>query len=280
MVVIDTHQHYWRYNANEYAWIGEDMAAIRRDFMPDDARREMETVGVSASVAVQVRQSLDETHWYLDLARQHPFIVGVVGWIDLESPAVGDDVDALADEPGLVGIRHIVQAEADGFMARPEFRRGLRALEPRDIPYDLLVYARQLPEAIDLVDALPKQRFLLDHLGKPDIRGEGYDAWRAHFDRLAERSNVWCKLSGLVTEADWRRWTPSTLRPYLDHALEAFGPRRLMIGSDWPVCTVAATYTETMQVILDAIAEYSADERDAVLAGNAREFWQLVEQPL
>jgi L-fuconolactonase len=278
--IIDTHQHYWRYDARDYGWIGEDMAAIRRDFMPEDAKREMDAAGVAASVAVQVRQTTEETRWFLELARQHPFIAGVVGWVDLQSPAVGDDLDALAGERALVGIRHIVQAEPDDFMARPAFRRGLRELQARGLPYDILVYARQLGAAADLVDALPDQRFLLDHLGKPDIRAGGYDAWRRDFDRLGERANVWCKLSGLVTEADWRRWTPAMLAPYLDHALEVFGPRRLMVGSDWPVCTVAATYAEAMSLVVDALAEYSADERAAVLSGTARQFWNLVEGPV
>ena len=279
-VIVDTHQHYWRYDPREYAWIGEDMAVIRQDFMPADARREMDAVGVTASVAVQVRQTLEETRWLLDLSRQHPFIAGVVGWVDLQSPAVGDDLDALAGERAFVGIRHIVQAEPDDFMARPAFRLGLRELEARDIPYDILVHARQLGAAVDLVDALPGQRFLLDHLGKPEIRAGGSDAWRRDFDRIAERPNVWCKLSGLVTEADWHGWTPAMLRPYLDRAFEAFGPRRLMIGSDWPVCTVAATYAETIGLVVDALAEYSAAERAAVFSGTARQFWSLGEHPL
>lgn len=278
--IVDAHQHYWRYEPREYAWIDERMGAIRRDFMPEDAKREMDAAGVVAAVAVQVRQSLDETRWFLDLARQHPFIAGVVGWVDLQSPTVEADLDTLTGERKLVGIRHIVQAEPDDFMTRPAFRRGLRALERRGLPYDVLVYAPQLAAAVDLVDALPNQRFLLDHLGKPDIDGAGYEPWRRDFDRIAERPNVWCKLSGLVTEADWRRWTAADIRPYLDHALEAFGPRRLMVGSDWPVCTVAASYGEVMGLLRDALAPCSDDERARVLSGTAREFWNLVEQPL
>jgi L-fuconolactonase len=278
--LIDAHQHFWHYDAAEYAWIDDGMRAIRRDFLPPDALREMGAVGVTASVAVQVRQTLGETRWFLSLAREHPFIAGVVGWVDLQSPRVGGDLDALLTAPRLVGIRHIVQAEPDGFMARPAFRRGLSALEARGLPFDLLVYARQLGQAIDLVDAHPGQRFLLDHLGKPDIKGHGYDRWRPDFDRLAERPNVWCKVSGLVTEADWRTWTRAALRPYIDRAFEAFGPSRLMLGSDWPVCTVAASYAETMGVVLDALAELSTDEQAAVRAGTARRFWNLVEQPV
>ena len=277
MVVIDTHQHFWRYNPSEYAWIDDSMSAIQRNFLPPDAKREMDAAGVTASVAVQVRQTLEETNWLLSLARQYPFIAGVVGWVDLQSPSVADDLDALRDEPKLVGIRHIVQAEPDDFMARAAFRRGLGTLEARRLPFDLLVYARQLPRAIDLVDALPNQRFLLDHLGKPDIRHDGYAAWRRDFDRLAERPNVWCKLSGLVTEADWRGWTTAALRPYIDRALEAFGAGRVMLGSDWPVCTVAASYSETLAVVMGALAECSAVEQAAVRAGTARAFWNLGE---
>ena len=277
MVRIDSHQHFWRYSPAEYDWIDDSMSAIRRDFLPADLKREMDAVGFGASVVVQVRQSLEETRWLLEIADANPFVVGVVGWVDLQSPAVDEALDSVMAHPALVGIRHIVQAEPDGFLARPAFERGIAVMTARDLPYDLLVYARQIAAADDLVIRHPNQRFLLDHLGKPDIRGRQYDAWRRDFDRLAARPNVWCKLSGLVTEADWRRWTPGQLRPYLDHALEAFGPSRLMIGSDWPVCTLAASYGETMALVVDALAEYSADEQTQVLSGTARAFWNLVE---
>ena len=274
MVLIDCHQHFWHYIPAEYDWIDESMAAIRRDFLPEDAKQEMDAAGVHASVVVQVRQTLEETRWLLELAEAHAFIAGVVGWMDLQSPTVEDDLARLAHRR-LVGLRHIVQAEPDDFVARPEFQRGIAALTARDLPYDLLVYARQIAAADALVTRHPNQRFLLDHLGKPDIRGGRYDDWRRDFDRLAARPNVWCKLSGLVTEADWRRWTPGQLRPYLDHALEAFGPARLMVGSDWPVCTLAATYGEAMAVVMDALSEYSADEQVQMLSGTARAFWNL-----
>ena len=274
MVLIDSHQHFWRYSPAEYDWIDESMAAIRRDFLPEDLKREMDASGFHASVVVQVRQTLEETRWLLELARAHPFVAGVVGWVNLQSPTIEEDLAQVSD-PLLVGFRHIVQAEPDDFMARPEFQRGIAALTARDLPYDVLVYARQIAAADALVSRHPNQRFLLDHLGKPDIRGGHYGDWRRDFDRLAARPNVWCKLSGLVTEADWLRWTPGQLRPYLDHALEAFGPGRLMVGSDWPVCTLAATYGETMAVVIDALNEYSADERAQVLSGTARAFWNL-----
>jgi L-fuconolactonase len=280
LVRIDTHQHYWRYSAAEYDWIDESMAAIRRDFLPTDAKREMDAAAFHASVVVQVRQTLEETRWLLELADANPFVVGVVGWVDLQSPTVGDDLDRLGAHRALVGIRHILQAEPDDFLARPAFQRGIAALTARDLPYDVLVYARQIAAADALVAQHPGQRFLLDHLGKPDIRGGQYEAWRRDFDRIAARPNVWCKLSGLVTEADWRRWTPGQLQQYLDHALEAFGPARLMVGSDWPVCTLAASYGETMALVIDALAEYSADEQAQVLSGTARAFWNLVELPV
>ena len=280
MALIDSHQHFWRYSPAEYDWIDESMAAIRRDFLPEDAKREMDAAGVGAGVVVQVRQTVEETRWLLELADAHPFIAGVVGWVDLQSPAVGDEIDLVTAHPALVGNRHIVQAEPDDFLARPAFRRGIAALTARDLPYDVLVYARQIAAADALVSQHPNQRFLLDHLGKPDIRGGHYDVWRRDFDRLATRPNVWCKLSGLVTEADWRRWTPGQLRPYLDRALEAFGPARLMVGSDWPVCTLAASYGETMALVLDALTEYAADEQAQVLSGTARAFWNLTELPV
>jgi L-fuconolactonase len=275
MVRIDSHQHFWRYAPAEYGWIDQSMAAIRRDFMPDDAKREMDAAGFDASVVVQVRQTLEETRWLIELADAHPFVVGVVGWVDLQSRAVDADLDLVIAHSALVGIRHIVQAEPDDFMTRPAFHRGIAALTARDLPYDVLVYARQLAAADQLIAQHPRQRFLLDHLGKPDIRRDQFDAWRRDFDRLAARPNVWCKLSGLVTEADWRQWTPGQLRPYLDHALEAFGPARLMVGSDWPVCTLAASYGETMALVIDALAEYSADEQSQVLSGTAQAFWDL-----
>ena len=268
--MIDTHQHFWHYDAAEYAWIDDTMAALKRDYLPQDAQREMDTVGVTACVAVQARQTLEETRWLLDLAARHPFIMGVVGWIDLRAGDVVRQLSAFTGRPALVGIRHIVQAEPDGFLALPAFRTGVAELERTGLVYEILVYARQLPDAVAFARALPRQRFVLDHLGKPDIRGGGFDRWRRHVDELAALPNVVCKLSGLVTEADWRAWTPGQLRPYLDAALESFGPSRLMIGTDWPVCTVAASYQTVVGLVLEAIAEYSETERLRILEGTAR----------
>jgi len=271
---IDAHQHFWRYDAAEYDWIDQSMAALRRDFLPDDLQKEMRRAGFDASIAVQARQSLEETRWLLALADHHPFIAGVVGWVDLQSDAVEAQMEAIR-HPKLVGVRHVVQAEEDGFLARPAFRRGIATLERHGLAYDILIYARQLREAIHFASAFPTQRFVLDHLGKPDIRGGEFDDWRRDIDRLAQLPNVWAKLSGLVTEADWRRWTRAELHRYVDAAFDAFGADRLMIGSDWPVCTVAGTYSDVMSVVTTALEHRPASEWNAVLGGTAARFWNL-----
>jgi len=273
---IDAHQHFWRYDPAQYGWIGDAMAVLRRDHLPAEAQREMARAGIDACVAVQARQTLEETRWLLALADAHPFIAGVVGWIDLQSPGARAQLEEFADRPRLVGVRHIVQSEPDDrFMLRPAFCAGLALLEEFGLAYDILVYSRHLPVAAELADRFPGYRFVLDHLGKPDIRAGAIDAWARDLRRLAVRPNVWAKVSGLVTEADWTGWAPATLRPYLDVAFDCFGAERLMIGSDWPVCTVAGDYARTMKVVMDYVADRPARERDAVLGGNAQRFWNL-----
>jgi L-fuconolactonase len=272
---IDAHQHFWRYSPAEYPWIDDTMKDLRRDFLPADARREMERAGFDACVAVQVRQSLNETRWLLALADVHPFIVGVVGWVDLQAPDVDAQIQEVADHPKLVGLRHIVQAEPDGFLRGSAFRRGIDSLERFGLPYDILVYARQLPEAVEFASAFPTVGFVLDHLGKPDIRNNGFEAWHRDVSRMSALPNVCAKLSGLVTEAHWHAWTPSELGRYVDAAFECFGADRLMIGSDWPVCTLAASYEATMDVARRALESRSPAERDAVLGGTAGRFWNL-----
>jgi L-fuconolactonase len=272
---IDAHQHYWHYDPAAYAWLDASMRPLQRHFTPDDAWREMRQAGFERSIAVQVRQSLEETRWLLGLADAHPFIAGVVGWVDLRSPTVEADLDAIAAHRKLIGVRHIVQAEPEGFLASPEFRRGVARLERYGLTYDVLVYARQLPDAVDFVRALPEQRFIVDHLAKPDIKGRGHAPWRQHFEALAELPHVWCKLSGLVTEADWGTWTIDHLRPYIQTALDCFGPERLMIGSDWPVCTVAGSYARTMQAMESALDGCTPAERASVLGGTAQRLWNL-----
>jgi L-fuconolactonase len=272
---IDSHLHLWRYNPTEYGWIDDSMASLQRDFLPEDAAREMRAAGMDACVAVQVRQTLEETRWLLKLADAHPFIAGVVGWVDLRSVQLDAELESIAAHPKLVGVRHIVQAEPDDFLSGEGFRRGVAHLARHGLTYDILIYARQLPAAIDFAAALPGERLVLDHLGKPDIRAGGFDGWRRNLDRLAALPNVFAKLSGLVTEADWNRWTIEDLHRYINAALDSFGPERLMIGSDWPVCTVAGGYGKVLDVVRTAISGRPQAERDAVLGKTARRFWNL-----
>jgi L-fuconolactonase len=275
---IDAHQHFWRYDAGQYGWIDDSMAALRRDFLPPDSAREMDAMRFDACVAVQARQTLDETRWLLALAAAHPSIAGVVGWVDLQAGADGvrAQLSSFASQRKLVGIRHIAQAEPDDrFLLRPRVLEGLAVLTEFGLAFDLLIYRRHLPAAAECVAQCPGQRFVLDHLAKPDIRGREIRDWERDLRALARHGNVVAKLSGLVTEADWNAWTPELIRPYLDVAFDAFGWERLIIGSDWPVCLVAGSYSRTMGVVLDYIADRPAHEQDAVLGGNAQRFWRL-----
>jgi L-fuconolactonase len=273
---IDAHQHFWIYNPDEYDWIDDSMAALRRDFLPPDLHSELEGSDLQGSVAVQVRQSLEETRWLLELADSSPWILGVVGWVDLRSPDVRSQLKVLARNPKLVGVRHIVQSEPDDqFLLQPDFLRGISALEEFDLAYDILIYTKHLPVAADFVRRFPRQRFVLDHLAKPPIKSGDIDLWAQRISRLAEFPNLFCKLSGLVTEADWQHWEPEQIIPFLDVALEAFGPDRLMIGSDWPVCLVATSYARWVEVVKNYLPEQPPECREGVLGGNAQRFWRL-----
>jgi L-fuconolactonase len=272
---IDAHQHFWIYNQREYDWIDETMASIRHDFLPADLKPELEDTGFAGSVVVQVRQTLEETRWLLELAENNPFILGVVGWVDLRSPRLYRDLRSFAGKSKLVGIRHIVQSEPDDFLLDADFLRGISILQEFDLAYDLLIYTKHLPLAAEFVKRFPRQRFVLDHLAKPPIRSRAIDLWARGMRELASFPNLHAKVSGLVTEADWRGWKPEDLRPYLDVAFESFGAKRLMIGSDWPVCTVAASYGQVVNLVKDYMSSYTAEDREAVFGGNAANFWRL-----
>jgi L-fuconolactonase len=278
MMRVDTHQHFWRYNVAEYGWIDDSMSALRRDFSPPDSAREMSSIGFGACIAVQTRQTLEETRWLLSLADEHPSIAGVVGWVDLQAGADGvrAQLGTFVSHPGLVGLRHVAQAEPDDwFLVRPQVIQGLAVVAEFGLCFDLLIYTRQLPAAAECVARLPDQRFVLDHLAKPPIRRREFGVWERGIRTLARYPNVFAKLSGLVTEADWNGWTADEIRPCLDVAFDAFGWQRLMIGSDWPVCLVAGSYSRAMHVVLDYVAPHPAHEQEAVLGGNARRFWRL-----
>jgi L-fuconolactonase len=264
------------YNATEFAWIDQSMAALRRDFLPEDLAPELERAEFYGSVAVQTRQSLEETRWLLELADRSANILGVVGWVDLCSAECRSQLETFAKHPKLVGIRHIVQSEPDErFLMRPDFLRGIALLEEFDLAYDILIYERHLGVAAEFVNRFPRQRFVLDHLAKPPIKNHEIDAWAIGIRRIAAFPNVFCKVSGLVTEADWKRWTPEDIYPYLDVAFESFGPSRLMVGSDWPVCLVAGQYRRVMGLVKDYLQLQTSETREAVLGGNAQRFWRL-----
>jgi len=272
---IDAHQHFWTYNQRDFGWIDESMASIRRDFLPAELKPQLESNGFDGSVLVQVRQSLEETRWMLELAETNPFILGVIGWVNLRSPRLRAELESFAGNPKLVGIRHIVQSEPDDFLLQPDFLRGISMLEEFDLAYDILIYTQHLPIAAEFVERFPRQRFVLDHLAKPPIKSRAVDLWARGLRELAAFPNVCAKVSGLVTEAEWQTWKPEDIRPYLDVAFECFGPGRLMVGSDWPVCTVAASYTRVANLVREYLVPYAVEERDAVLGGNAANFWRL-----
>jgi L-fuconolactonase len=277
---IDSHQHFWNYSAAEYPWIGAGMERLACDHLPADLETVARPVGVVGSVAVQARQSLAETRWLLSLAKKHPFIRGVVGWVDLRSERVADDLAILAHDEQFVGVRHVVQDEPDPrFVLGEAFVRGVRALHRFGLTYDLLIYPNQLPAAIDLVGLLPEQPFVLDHLAKPRIKlppkADEIADWRRGIETLARHDNVCCKLSGIVTEVAWRQWQPVDFTPVLDIALAAFGPDRLMFGSDWPVCLLSAEYAEVAGIIDDFISTLTPAEQSLIWADTACRVYRI-----
>ena len=274
---IDAHQHFWNYDPQQYPWIQRDWP-IRKSFLPEDLKPLLDQAGFDGCVAVQARQTLEETIWLLGLAKQHPFITGVVGWINLladSSMAIAYQLERI-DRAKLVGVRHVVQDEPDdNFMLRSDFLTGISALREYGLTYDILIFPRQLPAAIQLVRKFPDQPFVLDHIAKPLIRSGQIKEWETHIRELATAPNVFCKISGLVTEARWRDWQPHDFRPYLDVIWEAFGEDRLMVGSDWPVCLLSADYYPAVNIATDYLSQFAESAREKVLGGNAVRFYKL-----
>lgn len=273
---IDSHHHFWKYDSVEYGWIDDAMRVIRRDFLPEHLREEIASVGIDGVVSVQARQNLIETQWLLDLAAQNDFIKGVVGWVELVSPNVGKQLERFAASPKLKSVRHVVQGEPDdNFILGKDFNRGIRELKQFDLVYDILIFEKHLPQTIRFVDLHPDQLFVLDHIAKPRIKDNLLQPWRKEITELARRENVFCKISGMVTEADYNKWTEEQLRPYFETVVDAFEPKRLMFGSDWPVCLVACEYARWRQVVADWISKFSADEQARILGGTAMEAYKL-----
>jgi L-fuconolactonase len=273
---IDAHHHLWRYSEEEYGWIARNMAAIARDFLPEDLEQVLSSSGMDGSIAVQARQSLEETQSLLDFAEQFDVIQGVVGWAPIALPEFPAVLDRFRHFQKLKGFRHVVQDEPDdAFLLRPDFNRGITLLKQYGFVYDILIFERQLPAAISFVDRHPAQVFVLDHIGKPRIRERALEPWRAYIRELARRPNVFCKLSGMVTEADWAEWGLKDLQPYFDVVLGAFGPERLMAGSDWPVCLLAATHQKWFSTLRELISPLSATEQEMILGGVATHVYSL-----
>jgi L-fuconolactonase len=273
---IDAHQHFWTYRPESFPWINADMRILKQDFYPEMLFREQARIGFEASIAVQARQSREETEFLLDLAAHDARIEGVVGWVDLQADEVAQQLARWADHPQLVGIRHIVHDEPDeDWLLRPAVMRGLQLLPKYGLTYDLLLFPQHISRAIQVVDQLPELTFVLDHIAKPPIKLGLLAPWEAEFRALAERPNVYCKLSGLVTEADWGSWAAKDFEPYLSVAWEAFGEDRLMIGSDWPVCLLAGEYAEVMNVVMDFLTQFPLETRQKVLGNNCRKAYGL-----
>lgn len=271
---LDSHQHFWQYNEQEYGWINDKMGVLRRDFLPEDLTWEQAKAGFDGSIAVQARQTIPETAWLLALASENEGLKGVVGWLDICSAGFEKQLEQYAEYPKLCGLRYLVQDEPNAnFMLRNDFQRGLGLLKKYNLTYDILIFPQHLPMTCQLVKKFPDQAFVLDHIAKPFIKKGGLEPWAADIKRLASFENVFCKVSGMVTEADWQNWKKDNFVPYLDIVFEAFGPPRIMIGSDWPVCTVAATYEQVIQIVRDYISDLSASEQGEVLGETCQRFY-------
>ncbi len=274
---IDAHQHFWNYNPARHAWISKEMSLLKRNFLPADLGPELAANGMDASVAVQADQSEHETQFLLQLAESNPRIAGVIGWVDLCSPELPKRLDGLSRQKKLRGFRHIAQSEPDDrFLANDSFVQGVSQLKKYGFVYDILIYPKQLPAARELVEKLPEQKFVIDHLAKPDIKNEtNSKEWAGHIWEIAKNPNVYCKVSGMVTEADWRAWRPEGFKPYLDIVFEAFGSDRLLFGSDWPVCLVAASYKQVVGIVDEYSSDRPETERNKIFGENAIRFYGL-----
>lgn len=278
--VIDAHMHFLNPERADYPWLNDpQLAPIRRVFSPDDLRPILKENGVDYTVLVQTRSSLEETREFLNIAETTDFVAGVVGWVDLTSPSVADDLAALKSSPSgryLVGIRHQVHDEPDPeWLLRDDVQRGLKAVQDAGLVYDLLLRPREMPAALTVVRKFPDLRFVVDHIAKPPIARGEIDDWATKMEPLAASPNVWCKLSGMVTEADWKNWKPADLKPYVDRVVQWFGESRLLFGSDWPVCLLAATYQQVKAALEEILGPMSATAREAIFGGNARAVYRL-----
>ena len=275
-MMIDTHHHLWKYKSKDYGWMDDSMAVLKHDYLPEDLALELQNSRISGTVVVQARQTLEETRWLLGLADENSFIKGVVGWLDLRSPDLEQQLMKFAAHPKLVGVRHVIHDETDDdFMLHPDFIQGIAKLVDYDLVYDLLLFPKHLERAVKLVEKFPRQRFVLDHLGKPPIKAGIMEPWNSDMATLAAYPNVWCKLSGMVTEADIESWNFEALLPYMEVVLNAFGPDRIMLGSDWPVCRLAGAYKEVINIVPKFIESLNNSYQEKILYQNAIDCYKL-----
>jgi L-fuconolactonase len=273
---IDAHHHFWRYSPAEYGWINDQMRRLRRDFLPTDLKPLLDRAGVAGAIAVQARQTLEETRWLLQLAEEASWMKGVVGWAPIAAPEFHELLADMKQHQKLKGLRHLIQDEPDNqFILNDVFNRGIRALQGTGLVYDIVIYARHLPHTLRFVDRHPNQSFVLDHCAKPPILSGELEPWTTQIRELAKRPNVCCKLSGLPTEAAWQQWTSVSLEPYWRVVLEAFGPSRLLFGSDWPVSLLASSYQRWIDTVTEWVAPLSASEQDAIWSGTASRIYSL-----
>ncbi|MGV8090678.1 MAG: amidohydrolase family protein [Mangrovibacterium sp.] len=279
-MIIDTHQHFWKYGPVEFDWIDDGMAAIRKDFLPGHLAETVSGTDVTGVISVQARQCTEETDWLLQLAQENELIKGVTGWLPLADDNISSLLEKYAGNPWLKGVRHVVQGEPDPeFILGKNFNRGINLLKDHDLLYEILIFEHQLPNTIHFTDLHPDQTFVLDHIAKPKIRLNEIKSWSRNLKELAKRQNVNCKISGMVTEADHQNWTPQQLQPYFEVVLEAFGPSRLMFGSDWPVCLVATSYSGWLDLVRKVLSDLNRTEQDQIFRENAFRIYRLNQQP-
>lgn len=272
---IDSHQHFWKFDPIRDAWIDASMEKIARDFLPEDLKPLIDQSKIDGCVAVQADQSETETDFLLDFAGRYDFVKGVVGWVDLRSPQLSERLEHYCNNSFFKGVRHIVQAEKDGFMLQESFLKGIQQLKDFNLTFDILIFPHQLEEAVALVKKNPEQAFVLDHIAKPYIKDKKIDQWAKHINQLAAHQNVNCKLSGLLTEADWNHWQEEDFTAYLTVIMKAFGADRLMYGSDWPVCLLAGSYPHVVRIVENFISSLSTDDQKKIMGQNAHHFYNL-----
>lgn len=275
-MVIDTHHHLWNYNPVEFDWIDDEMATIRKSFLPEDLQKTIAGTEVEGVITVQARQTIEETEWLLQLAAENDFMKGIVGWLPLRDKNIETLLEKYSANKWLKGVRHVVQGEPDPeFILGKDFNNGIAKLRDFNLVYEILIFEHQLSNTIKFVDKHPNQLFVLDHIAKPKIKANELEPWATNIKELAKRENVYCKISGMVTEADYKTWSEEQLKPYFDIVIDAFMPKRLMIGSDWPVCLVATEYQKWINIVLQQISSCSQEEQEAIMHLNAEQVYKI-----